>query len=191
MFLFTNIQDHDMLDLTFDSNFQCIWLENQVHTSNMEEHIQKLLSLKQLNFRKNINHSSKDLGENLTDPTCFYYYLTHDFHKLNIKNKRNKHNSFSIFHSNISSLKGNFLKMEEVLHNDDNNFDLIALTETWHTYKNLFTLGILTGYQKYVVPQKMVVVDFILKKLSLISFMMIYPKNIRAKKVILKYFGLK
>ena len=42
-----------------------------------------------------------------------------------------------------------------------------------------------------VVPKKMVTVDFILRKLSLISFVMIYPKNIRAKKVSLKHFGLK
>ena len=39
--------------------------------------------------------------------------------------------------------------MEEVLHNIDYNFDFIPLTETWHTDKNLFTAGILPGYQKY------------------------------------------
>ena len=50
MFPLTNIQDHDMLDLTFNSNFQCICLENQVQTSNREEPIQKLPSFKQLNF---------------------------------------------------------------------------------------------------------------------------------------------
>ena len=38
MFPFTNIQDHDMLDLTFNSNFQCVSLENQAQTSKMEEH---------------------------------------------------------------------------------------------------------------------------------------------------------
>ena len=115
IFPFTNIQDHDMLDLTFNSNFQCICLENQFQTSNMEEHIQK--RLKELNFGKNKNHCSKDPDENLTDPTCFNYSLARDFHKLNIKNKRNKHNSFSIFHSNISSLQGNFLKMGQLLKN--------------------------------------------------------------------------
>ena len=41
MFPFTNIQDHDMLDLKFNSDFQCICLENQVQISNMEEHMQK------------------------------------------------------------------------------------------------------------------------------------------------------
>ena len=93
MFPFTNIQDHDMLDLKFNSNFQCVCLESQVQISNMEEHMQKLLGLKELNFGKTINHSSKDPDENLTDPICFDYYLTQDFHKSNIKNKRNKHNS--------------------------------------------------------------------------------------------------
>lgn len=39
--------------------------------------------------------------------------------------------------------------MEEFFHDMDYNFDLIALTETWHTDKNLFTLGFLPGYQIY------------------------------------------
>ena len=39
--------------------------------------------------------------------------------------------------------------MEEVLHNINYSFDLIALTETWQTDENLFTPGILPGYQKY------------------------------------------
>ena len=84
--------------------------------------------------------------------------------------------------------------MEEVLHNVDYNFDLIALTETWDTDKiyihQEFYLNI-KNMKVQVVPQEMVAVDFILKKLSLISFVMIYPKNIRAKKVGLKHFGLK
>ena len=61
--------------------------------------------------------------------------------------KRNKHNSFSIFHLNIFSLPGNFLKMEEVLHNLDYKSNLLALTETWRTNKNLLTPGTLSGYE--------------------------------------------
>ena len=53
----------------------------------MEEHTQKPLNLIKFNFGKNLNHLSKDRDENLTDPTCFDYYLAHDFHKLNIKIK--------------------------------------------------------------------------------------------------------
>ena len=60
-----------------------------------DEHKQKLLNFKQLNFGKN-NHFSKNSGRKLTDPTCFNYKSNHNFQKINITNKRNKHNSFSI-----------------------------------------------------------------------------------------------
>ena len=75
MFSFTNIQDHDILFLTFNSNLQCICLENQVQTSKMEKHTQKFLNLKELNFGKNLNHCSKDLDKNLNDSTYFDYYF--------------------------------------------------------------------------------------------------------------------
>ena len=101
-----------MLDLTFNSDCQYSCLESQVQTSKMEEHTQKLLNFKELNSGENSNHSCKDPDKNRTDPTCFDYYLTLDFYKLNIKNKGKKHNKFSIFHSNIFFLQGNFLKME-------------------------------------------------------------------------------
>ena len=54
MIPFTNIEDHDMLDLTFNSNLQCISLGNDTQTSKMEEHTQKLLNLKELNFGKKL-----------------------------------------------------------------------------------------------------------------------------------------
>lgn len=83
MFPFTNIQDHDMLDLTFDWNSEYICLQNQAQTLKMEE---QLRNLKELNLRKNLNRVSKDPDKNLTDPSCFDHYLTLHFHNLNIKN---------------------------------------------------------------------------------------------------------
>ena len=97
-------------------------------------------------------------------------------------------------YSNISSLQDNFLEMEEVLYNVDYNFNLIALIETWHANKNLFKQGILPRYQKYEGisgTTKSGGCGFYLKKLSLISFVMIYPKNTTAKIVSLKHFDLK
>ena len=80
----------------------------------------------------------------------FNYYETHAFHKLKNNLKLNKSENLSIFHSNISSLKGNFDKLEILLDNLEHQFDVIALTETWHLKNNVnFTPGILSGYQKY------------------------------------------
>ena len=60
----------------------------------MDEHRQKLLNFKQLNFGKN-NHFSS--AKKLTDPTCFNYNFNHNFQKINIKNKRNKHKFLNPF----------------------------------------------------------------------------------------------
>ena len=80
----------------------------------------------------------------------FNYYETHAFHKLKNTLKLNKSENFSIFHYNICSLQGNFYKLEILLDNLEHQFDVIALTETWHMKNNVnFTPGILSGYQKY------------------------------------------
>ena len=80
----------------------------------------------------------------------FNYYETHAFHKLKNNLKLNKSENFSIFHYNICSLQGNFYKLEILLDNLEHQFDVIALTETWHMKNNVnFTPGILSGYQKY------------------------------------------
>ena len=80
----------------------------------------------------------------------FSYYETHAFHKLKNHLKLDKSKFFSIFYSNICSLQGNFGKLEILLDNLEHQFDIIALTETWHKKNNVsFTPGILSGYQKY------------------------------------------
>ena len=63
----------------------------------------------------------------------------------------NNHSSLSLLHTNISSLQGNFEKLEYLLADVDCNFDIIALTETWNPEdkKELFTPGILDCYHKY------------------------------------------
>ena len=77
----------------------------------------------------------------------FNYY---EFHKLINSLKSNKSENFSIFHSNICSLQGNFDKLEILLDNLEHQFDITALTETWHMEGDVnFTPSILPGYQKY------------------------------------------
>ena len=93
---------------------------------------------------------TKILNDHVIEPTNLSYYLTHDFHKLHNKNS-NKTNStnFSVLHTNICSLQGNFNNLEQ-LNNLEYEFDIIGLTETWHTEGNQnFISGLLTGYQNY------------------------------------------
>ena len=80
----------------------------------------------------------------------FNYYETNTFHKLKNNLKLNKLGNFSIFHSHVCSLQGNFGKLEILLDDLEHQFDVIALTETWHMKINVsFTPRFLSGYQKY------------------------------------------
>ena len=116
----------------------------------MNTSTEKLLNLQELNFNKNSKYANSDPNASIADPVNFNYYETHAFHKLKNNLKLNKSENLSIFHSNISSLKGNFDKLEILLDNLEHQFDVIALTETWHMKNNVnFTPGILSGYQKY------------------------------------------
>ena len=94
----------------------------------------KIINLKELNFDKNQRYSNKDPNDHVIDPTNFSYHLTHDFHKLHNKNSNKTNNTiFSVLHTNICSLQGNFDNLEQLFNKLECEFDIIALTETWHT----------------------------------------------------------
>ena len=115
-----------------------------------ENYPNNILNLKELTFNKNPHYSVKDPNVNVTDPTCFKYYLNHEFCKLKKNINSGKNDKFSLLHANICSLQGNFEKLE-MLHSDlEYQFSIIALTGTWHNDNNpSFVAGILPGYQKY------------------------------------------
>ena len=80
---------------------------------------------------------------------CDYYDMD-SFQDL--CNKQISKNNFSIFHSNISSLQGNFDKLELLLSQLNFKFDIISVTETWdpkHSH-HTFEPNILLGYQQYI-----------------------------------------
>ena len=111
----------------------------------------KIINLKELNFGKNQSYSNKDPNDHVIDSTNFSYYLTHDFHKLHNKNcSKTNSTSFSVLHTNICSLQGNFDNLEQLFNNLECELDIIALTETCHTDGNQhFIPSILIGYQNY------------------------------------------
>ena len=92
---------------------------------------------------------SVDVNKQIDLKCNFDYYSVHKFHKL--KNNISPKKSFSVFHTNISSLSANFKKLELLLYELNFKFDIIALTETWNseTRKHLFNPGLLLGYHQY------------------------------------------
>ena len=108
-----------------------------------------LLNLNELNFNIQSKQSELELDEGLINVTNFKYYTTHEFHII-VKNTDSKH-CFSLLHIDISSLAGNFEKLECLINALDYRFDIISCTETWNPdeKKHLFIPGILDGYHKY------------------------------------------
>ena len=150
IFPFTGIDLNELLDVSFNSNYVCNCLQNHKQNPTFYKNTTKLLNLQELNFKKNPEYVNSDPYANIADPVNFNYYETHAFHKLKNNLNLNIAENFSIFHSNICSLQGNFDKLETLLDNLEHQFDVIALTETWQTKENVnFTPGNLSGYQKY------------------------------------------
>ena len=140
----------ELLEISFDSNFNCKCLKAHKQNQTINTSTKKLLNLQELNFNKNPKYVNSDPNANIADAANFNYYETNAFHKLKNNLKLNKLENFSIFHSHICSLQGNFGKLEILLDDFEHQFDVIALTETWHMKINVsFTPSFLSGYQKY------------------------------------------
>ena len=79
----------------------------------------------------------------------FKYYQNHDFLKLIKGLKRNK--TFSLLHTNIYSLQGNFENLQNLINNLDHSFSVISVSEAWapESKSKQFNCKILEGYQKY------------------------------------------
>lgn len=84
-----------------------------------------------------------DRDKQFADLTQFGYYTNE---KLNW----NRKNDFCILHSIICSLQSNDNEKKILIENLDFQFDVLAVTETWHTKDNIhFNPGIMERYQKY------------------------------------------
>ena len=90
-----------------------------------------------------------DTVDNMTLKPNFDYYDIDQFRKT--KNLWNKKKSLGIFHTNICSLQKNVDSLEDLLHDLDYSFDVIALTETWNPEKtkDTFRAKQLPGYLDY------------------------------------------
>ena len=77
----------------------------------------------------NTNDTNDQILDNFFIQPNFKFYQNHDFHKMSEKINKNK--DFSIFHTNICSLQGNFEKLHNLVANLEFKFSIIAVSETW------------------------------------------------------------
>ena len=91
-----------------------------------------------------------EINDSMTMKPKFDYYDIDEFKK--VKTLWNNKKSLSIFHTNICSLQANIEQLEDLLHDMDYSFDIIALTETWNPSKSKesFAPKRIEGYLDYL-----------------------------------------
>ena len=146
---FSQIDNDELSTLSFNSNFSCKCRSSGISLVNYS-HLDRLKTCK-LAFKEHEMLFKNDVDTNLDDSTNFNYYDNHEFHKLTQKLNLNKNNTSSILHTNISSVRKNLGNLQTLLCNLDYRFDVLALTETWHTKQNNACISQLRleGYHDY------------------------------------------
>ena len=152
-FPFCDIEDHELIPLTFNSNFNCPCKGNELILEDYR--LFDKLKINKLDLKEHEHIFDSDIDNYAEFHTNFDYYTSHDFHKLTkgLKTKE-KNSSFSLIHTNIQSLLRNKDSLELLCNELDFDFDVIAVTETWHNQANnaLFDdVGLsIPGYQSYI-----------------------------------------
>ena len=148
-FPFKNIDDFS--ELNFNSNFNCSCRKLKSSFSRISNP-ESLPSLQIFTTNNNVllPNANSDPDNELPFEPNFKYYSLHQFHKFIKLNASISHNSFSVFHTNIRSLKFNFEDLTYLLDHLDFQFDIVALSETWmpRSKLNSFTLPRLSGYHE-------------------------------------------
>ena len=77
-----------------------------------------------------------DSDSNLANLSNFNYYDDHEFRKLSNKPSFKVEQKLGILNTNTCSISKNLETLQTLITNLEYNFDIIAVSETWHTIKN-------------------------------------------------------
>ena len=134
---FTEIDTEVLSDLTFNSN-KLLHEKKFKPEFSVDEKLKLMLSYSKQSPWYAYSHPNDnehdyftaELEEPMSLRPNFDYYDIDEFNK--VKTLWNKSKSLGIFHTNICSLQANVENLEDLLHDLDYPFDVIALSETWN-----------------------------------------------------------
>ena len=70
---FARINLNELLEISFNSNFDCKCLQNYKQNQTVNTRTKKLLNLQELNFNKNPEYVNSDPNANIADSVNFNY----------------------------------------------------------------------------------------------------------------------
>ncbi len=146
-FPFSHLDSDKLIELSYNSNYSCRC--QSTNTESPDYRLLDRLNLCKLDLKEHDSLFNNDIDTFANFHSNFDYYTSHDFHKLT--NNPNSDGSLSLFHTNIQSLSANNENLQILLYNLNFNFDIIALSETWHNKGNTDQLLALSlqGYQSF------------------------------------------
>ena len=118
----------ELIDLTFNSNFICPCKYSCICISIQDYQLLERLQLCKLNLSEHDLLYDNDIDNHVSFHDNFDYFSNHKFHKLIRNISSSGKERFSLLHSNISSLLGNFDKLENLLVDVDSDFNILALS---------------------------------------------------------------
>ena len=155
-FPFTNIDDDSLQELKFNSIATPTTKKFHPETT-VDDKLKLMLSYSKQSPWYAYTHPNEqehdfftaEINDSMTMKPKFDYYDIDEFKK--VKTLWNNKKSLSIFHTNICSLQANINNLEDLLHDLDHSFDVIALSETWNPEKtcDTFLPKKLEGYLDY------------------------------------------
>ena len=153
---FSNVDQNSILELAFNSNIRTSEKKFKPEVT-IDDKLKLMLSYSKQSPWYYYTHPdekreyelfTEDIDESLTIKPQFDYYDVDGFIKM--KSLWNKKKSFSVIHTNMCSLQANISQLRDLICDLEFSFDVIALSETWHSDKNQnFSPERLEGYLEY------------------------------------------
>ena len=153
---FSSLDKNNLVDLSFNSNITLTEKKFKPEVK-IEDKLKMMLSYSKQSPWYAYTHPdekreyeifTEEIDEAVTIKPHFDYYDIDGFKKT--KSLWNKKKSLSLLHTNVCSLQANISQLEDLLHDLEFSFDVIALSETWHPENTQnFTPKCLEGYLEY------------------------------------------
>ncbi|XP_057290861.1 uncharacterized protein LOC130613549 [Hydractinia symbiolongicarpus] len=138
-FPFNDMDSEQLFNLMYNSS-----LDKYDNSYLINKNLDDLLNLPKLEIEHPNNIGRDDASSSVLN---FNYYSLEDFHKLTQSKQLNA--ALSFLHTNIRSYQKNISNLCDLVHTLEYKFDIIGLSEAWHSSGKEINSITLSGYHPY------------------------------------------